>query len=144
MVVTTDPGNALIRAMSWHDTNPIYDPDGTPAKDDNGNALNFNTQFILFEAAVHCADNINRIKRLVFMSDLQVKSEGNTATMFRRFLVDYVIENPTSISYKMGDKKRWPLNDDTNITEELPSHRIYTAANPSGGRIQELISDAPL
>ncbi len=43
VVVTTDPGDALIRVMSWHDTNPIYDPDGTPAKDDNGNALNFNT-----------------------------------------------------------------------------------------------------
>ena len=78
------------------------------------------------------------------MSDLQVKSEGNTSSMFRRFLVDYVIENPTTINYKLGDKKRWPLSDDTNVTEELPSHRIYTAANPSGGRIQELISDAPL
>ncbi len=138
IVVTTDEQLPLILAMKWHDTNQKFGHTGQPTGDA------FDDYFYLFEAPVHCADNINRIKRLVFMSDLQVKSEGNTSSMFRRFLVDYVIENPTKISYKLGDKKRWPLDDDTNVTEELPSHRIYTAANPSGGRIQELISDAPL
>ena len=138
MVATTDEQLPLILAMKWKDTNQKFGHTGQPTGDA------FDDYFYLFEAPVHCADNINRIKRLVFMSDLQVKSEGNTSSMFRRFLVDYVIENPTTINYKLGDKKRWPLSDDTNVTEELPSHRIYTAANPSGGRIQELISDAPL
>ena len=94
------------------------------------------------------ADNINRIKRLVFTSDLMVKSESNTESGYRRFLVDYILEGPTTINYRLTSPYTWPSRDHgddfTDVAEELPAHRVYTCNNPSGGRLQELISPSPL
>jgi hypothetical protein len=101
----------------------------------------------IWESVMSCADTINRIKKLVFTSDLQVRSESDTQSSYRRFLVDYLIENPTKISYALKNKYYMPepLEDDAvTISEEVPAHRIYTSSNASGGRWQSLISDAPL
>ena len=82
----------------------------------------------------------------MFTSGAQVKSEANTESAYRRFLVDFLITNPTQISYAMGSKYDMPpyQNDHTEVSEELPGNQIYQADNPSGGRLQELISDSPL
>ena len=102
--------------------------------------------FAIWEAPSSSADNINRIKKIVFTSDAQVKSEANTESSYRRFLVDFLITNPTTISYQMASKYFMPsiTNDATEVTEELPGNQIYQADNPSGGRVQELISDAAM
>ena len=109
--------------------------------------------YSLHQAPMSAADSINRIKSIVFESDLAVKSERNTESGFKRFLCDYVIENPTTFSYKVTDPRITgdPYSANTpnidwssTVTEELPSHRIYTSSNASGGRWQMLSLPAPL
>ena len=109
--------------------------------------------YSLHQAPMSAADSINRIKSIVFESDLAVKSERNTESGFKRFLCDYVIENPTTFSYKVNDPRvtgdPYSANNpnigwSSTVTEELPSHRIYTSSNASGGRWQMLSLPAPL
>ena len=113
--------------------------------DAGGNVVAAQT-FAIWDAYNSCADSISRIRKIVFTSDAQVKSEANTESSYRRFLVDFIIENPTNISYAIPTKYAYPSvnQDSTSITETLPCNRVYTCDNPSGGRLQELISNGPM
>ena len=103
-------------------------------------------------AHLSCAD-YSRCREVVFTSDMAVKSEGNSASGYKRFLCDYQITDPTTFSYTLRDDR---LSDpyshgsdhfmgrQSTIQETLPSHRIYTSANASAGRWQDLTLPSPL
>ena len=111
----------------------------------------FRPRFVVHTAHMCCAD-ATRLRELVFVSDLNVKSEGNAESVYKRFLCDYQIFNPTNFSYQIQQN----LNEDpyagatlnigraATVTEVLPSHRIYASDNASAGRWQELVVPAPL
>ena len=117
---------------------------------------------VTIEAGVHTAhmsaSELSCHRRIVFESDVAVKSERNSTSSWKRFLCDYHITNPTSFSY--GIRKRDSgnaygenyggveyadfLSDQANVSEPLPSSRVYTSLIPSGGRWQELSLPSPL
>ena len=111
----------------------------------------YKTLFATYTAPMCCADS-NRLREIVFVSDLMVRSEAQAGTNYKRFLCDYQILNPTNFSYDVthtrdldpyieGDNY---LAQNASITEVLPSHRYYASNNASAGRWQELTSPEPL
>ena len=98
-----------------------------------------------------CADS-SRLREIVFVSDLSVKSEAQAGTNYKRFLCDYQILNPTSFSYTIKHQRdQDPYLSSSNflakqatVEEVLPSHRYYASENASAGRWQELKSPEPL
>ena len=97
-------------------------------------------------AQMSCAD-YNRCREIVFVSDMAVKSEGNTSGGYKRFLCDYQITDNTRFSYQVGDFQNSDpygpatshyLPSSSTLTETLPSHRIYQSQNASAGRWQDL------
>lgn len=109
------------------------------------------SRFVVHTAHMSCAD-ATRIREIVFTSDMAVKSEGNVGSSYKRFLCDYQVFNNTKFSYVLTSKLNldpystaFPnVGDQSTVTEELPSHRIYQSANASAGRWQELVVPAPL
>ena len=119
----------------------------------------YKTTWAKHTANMSCAD-MNRIREVVFSSDIFVLSEGNAENAYKRFLCDYQVFNPTKITYNLHDmtdddpysivnqnhqgyKQRF-LGDQTSFSETLPGHLIYQNDNPSAGRWQELITASPL
>ena len=124
------------------DINPVFiseDPD------------RFRPRFVVHTAHMCCAD-ATRLRELVFISDVAVKSEGNAESTYKRFLCDYQIFNPTNFSYniQLGNNtdpygsQSLNIGRASTVTEVLPSHRIYASENASAGRWQELVVPAPL
>ena len=124
----------------------FYDPDLA-----SNNRDRYKQRFVVHTAQMSCAD-ATRIREIVFTSDLSVKSEGNAEGAYKRFLCDYQVFNKTEFSYTIRDvlgvdpyNSVDPLvSKISTVSEEMPSHRIYTSSNPSAGRWQELIEPSPL
>ena len=103
-------------------------------------------------AHMSCADH-NRCREIVFTSDIAVKSEGNTTGQYKRTFCDYQITDETRFSYDVKDIRQFDpyalegrhfMSRQSSITETLPSHRIYSSANASAGRWQDLTLPTPL
>ena len=111
----------------------------------------FRPRFVCHTAHMCCAD-ATRLRELVFISDVAVKSEGNAESTYKRFLCDYQIFNPTTFSYNINLTSNSDpyaaltqnISHASTVTEVLPSHRIYASENASAGRWQELVVPAPL
>ena len=112
--------------------------------------------WVTYTATMTCAD-CTRLREVVFLSDMDVKSEGgNGANVYKRFLCDYQVFNTTNISYNVkncynkdpytteDDEKNYFLKNTTTFSEELPAHRYYASNNASAGRWQQLINQTPL
>jgi hypothetical protein len=100
-----------------------------------------------------CCADYNRCREIVFTSDIAVKSEGNSSSGYKRFLCDYQITDATTFSYTLKDDRETDpytpgashyLGRTANLTETLPSHRIYQSSNASAGRWQDLTMPSPL
>ena len=102
--------------------------------------------------AHNSAADLSNHRRLVFSSDLSVKSERNVQDTYKRYLVDYQITQDTTFNYQISSGYRHdPYNIGTpflssivNVSEPLPAHRVYTSSNPSSGRWQMLTLPSPL
>ena len=91
-------------------------------------------------------------RRIVFSSDLAVVSERNSQSTYRRFLADYKVSNDTTFSYSLtrldygsayletigAQTFKGFIDNKSTVSEPLPSTRIYTSMNASGGRFQNL------
>ena len=112
--------------------------------------LNQKRSWTVHTAPMCCAD-YNRCREIVFVSDMAVKSEGNTSGSYKRFLCDYQITDQTTFSYTCKDPHteygsaldpyttgKHFLSKASTFTETLPSHRIYQSQNASAGRWQDL------
>ena len=53
-----------------------------------------------YTAQMCCADN-NRLREIVFVTDLMVRSEAQAGATYKRFLCDYQILNPTKFGYEI-------------------------------------------
>ena len=120
------------------------------------NAARYAPLWVTYTGTMCCAD-CTRLREVVFLSDMDVKSEGgNGANIYKRFLCDYQLFNPTQINYNIkncyqqdpydtaNQERDYFLKNTTSYTEELPAHRYYVSNNASGGRWQELINQTPL
>ena len=103
------------------------------------------------------ASELSNHRRIVFESDLAVKSERNSSSSFKRFLCDYHITQDTSFSYSISHVGGLPYGEvvgnqaydsflgvSSTVNEPLPSSRVYSSIIPSGGRWQSLSLPAPL
>jgi len=103
-----------------------------------------------------CAADISCHRRIVFISDLATKQERNVQNVYKKFLADYNVTNPTNFSYQIRDRTGFDPYDSADgyadhfkshqatVTETLPSHRVYASANNSSGRWQMLSLPGPL
>ena len=120
------------------------------------NAARYAPIWVTYTGTMCCAD-CTRLREVVFLSDMDVKSEGgNGANVYKRFLCDYQLFNPTQINYNIkncwqqdpydtsNQERDYFLKNTTSYTEELPAHRYYASNNASAGRWQELINQTPL
>ena len=107
--------------------------------------------YVTHTAQMCCAD-ATRIREIVFTSDMSVKSEGNAEAVYKRFLCDFQVFNPTNITYNISTYQGTDpysqtipaVTPQSSFTETLPSHRIYTSENASAGRWQELLEPSAL
>ena len=111
----------------------------------------YDPQYAVYTAQMCCADS-NRLREIVFVTDLMVRSEAQAGSSYKRFLCDYQILNPTTFGYSIEHRRDHdPYHTESNfittranVQEVLPSHRYYASENASAGRWQELTSPEPL